>query len=377
MSLLPISKPVAEMPLVSPAAPVPRFVCEDPLSPSLVEAYLAWRRVKTVSSYVEGAPSDFSIGGEEDALCSFTTATAHVERKHREVVLSHPAPTGGDKLLKLRCLLEYDRDIFDDKGGEIAPDLAQLAMLVTIPEPNAVERPETDGQRRDFLTAWPDAIVHQPPADLLRLFTPEEGAEIFALAAGYRAAKETGSALLPDLIESLEAYGLYAAWHGGFEMVAPDYVPGLILTQEERLELGELGHLSASTVERLDAASSARQEEARERERQAEAETKAKQAAADRAKHGPPTAERLIPLLPSFSEKAREAASSILINADMMSTIHGMIAKHAAVLQTHELEELRRFDITTLKDRFEAQTQDILRQELDRLIRGRQAEVAP
>ena len=112
------------------------------------------------------------------------------------------------------------------------------------------------------------------------------------------------------------------------------------------------------------------------RELKEEAEKKAKQAAADRAKHSPPTAERLIPLLPSFSEKAREAASSILINADMMSTIHGMIAKHAAVLQTHELEELRRFDITMLKDRFEAETQDILRQELDRLIRGRQAGMA-
>ena len=243
----------------------------------------------------------------------------------------------------------------------------------------SLNEPGTNGisaQLQKFWSAWGDVANQAGEQAPVGVLLGQAGSLVTQIAAGYRAAKETGSAFLPDLIESVEAYGLYAAWHGGFEMVAPDYVPGLILTQEERRELGELGHLSASTVERLDAASSARQEEAREREKQAEAETKAKQAAADRAKHGPPTAERLIPLLPSFSEKAREAASSILINADMMSTIHGMIAKHAAVLQTHELEELRRFDITMLKDRFEAETQDILRQELDRLIRGRQAGMA-
>lgn len=365
MSLLPISKPVAE--------DAPASFVGSPISPALRMAYLDWRRVHTVTSLVWKVAGNLPCGDEEEAMSTFDGAMNQLEGILRDRVTGFTAITTSDRLLKMRCLLESDEDALQGFDHGLLPDLITLGQLAVVAEPVAVEHPGTDAEWRETLTAKPALIIDQAPADLLRLFTPEEGAEIFALAAGYRAAKETGTASLPDLIESVSAYGLYAAWHGGFEMVAPDYIPGLILTQEERRELGELGHLSASTVERLDAASSARQEEAREREKQAEAEKKANQAAADRAKHGPPTAERLIPLLPSFSEKAREAASSILINTDMMSTIHGMVAKHAAVLQMHELEELRRFDISTLKDRFEAQTQDILREELDRLICRRQA----
>lgn len=369
MSLLPISKPVAEDAQAS-------FV-GSPISPALRATYLDWRRVHTVSSLVWKVAGNLPCGDEEDATSNFGSAMDQLEGILRDRVTGFTAITASDRLLKMRCLLESDEDALQGFDHGLLPDLIALGQMVAIPEPAVFEYPSADAEWRDTLTAKPAVIIEQAPADLLRLFTVDEGSELFALAAAYRAAKETGSTLLPDLIESVEAYGLYAAWHGGFEMAAPDYVPGQILTGEERRELGELGRLSASAVERLGTASSARREEAMERAKQTEAEKKAKQAAADRAKHGPPTSERLIPLLPSFSEKAREAASSILINADMMSTIHGIVAKHAANLQTHELEELRRFDITTLKDRFEAETQDILRQELDRLICRRQAGVAP
>ncbi|MBY6265530.1 hypothetical protein EI613_26945 [Azospirillum sp. 412522] len=369
MSLLPISKPVAE--------DAPASFVGSTISPALRAAYLDWRRAHTVSALFWKIAADLPCGDEEDATSSFASAADQLEGVLRDRVIGFTAVTDADRMLKMRCLLESDEDALQGFDHGLLPDLIALGQTVAIPEPAVLEHPGSDAELRDTLTAKPAAIIEQAPSDLLRLFTPEEGAEIFALAAGYRAAKETGSASLPDLIESFEAYGLYAAWHGGFEMVAPDYVPGRILTGEERRELGELGRLSAAAVERLDTASSTRREEAREREKQTEAEKKAKQAAADRAKHGPPTAERLIPLLPSFSEEAREATSSILINADMMSTIHSIVDKHAVNLQTHELEELRRFDIATLKDRFEAGTQIILREELDRLIGRRQAGVAP
>jgi hypothetical protein len=368
MSLLPISKPIAE--------DAPASFVGSPISPALRSAYLDWRRVHMVSSLVWKIASDLPCGDEEDATSNFSCAIDQLESVLRDRVTGFTALTDADRLLKMRCLLESDEDALQGFDHGLLPDLIALGRLAVVMEPVAVDHPRTDAEWRDTLTAKPDMIVDQRPADLLRLFSPEEGAEIFALAAGYRAAKETGSASLPDVIKSFGAYGLHAAWHGGYEMVAPDYVPGLSLTQEERCELGELGHLSTATIARLDAASNAREAEAKEREKRTEAEKKAKQTVENRAKYGPPLSERLVPLLPSFSEQAREATSSILINADMMSTIRRLVVERASVLQTHQLEELRGFDITTLQDRFEAEIQDILRQELDHLLRRRQAGVA-
>ncbi|MCG5242294.1 hypothetical protein ACIU1J_19420 [Azospirillum doebereinerae] len=361
------------VPTRAPMAPVPSFGLNDELSPSLVDAYLGWRRMKVIDDWSDNVYGGLPGDNEEDALGDFLSAIASVERKLRDAVLTHPAPTVADKLLKLRCRLEYDEEAFRDAGDFAVPDLTHLTGLVSVPEPEVVEHPETDADRRDFLTAKPDAILLQPPADLLRLFTPEEGGEVFALAAAYRAAREDASSgLLPTVLQSLAVYGSYVVEHDGYKRVDPAHVPGLVLTQEERDGLGRLGHLDEAAIVRLDLATADRWIESEERQKQAKAKAEEKRVAAERAKHGPPTSERLIPLLPSFSEAARETASSLLHGASIAVTVHEMIAKHAATLQTQELEALRTLDLGALQERFQNEAQDVLRQEIDRALHSRQ-----
>ncbi|SMH29478.1 hypothetical protein [Azospirillum agricola] len=365
MSLLPISKPVAEE--------APASFTGSLVSPTLRTAYLDWRRVKAVSDRLWRLASDLPCGEEEDAVADFSCVIDRRERLHRNRVMKHPAATPSDRLLKLRCLLESDEDAFQGFDHGLLPDLVALTGLVTVREPVTVEPPETDSERRDSLTAAPSIIPDQSPTDLLRLFTHEEGSELFALAAAYRIAKITAPDRLDTVIASLNAYTGYAFTFDCDENGVCHSVPDTLLTKEERVDLARLEHLSPMAVKRLNDAFQTHRAEVAESVCRKEEEQKAQQAAAERAKHGPPTAERLIPLLPSFSEEARKAASSILINADMMTTIHGIIAQHAAALQTHELEELRKFDLAALEERFQAETQNIFRQEIDRVLRIRQA----
>lgn len=354
----------------------PGEIVTDPLSPSLVDAYLDWRRVKVVSKMVWMLASDLPCGDEEDATSRFACAVDQSEYLLRDRVTDFQAVTSSDRLLKLRCLLESDDDAFQGFDHGLAPDLVALAGLVTVQEPETIQHPATDAEWRNALTANPSAIADQLPADLLRLFTAEEGGELFALAAAYRIAKTTEPDRLEHVIASLDAYGSYACAFVYDENSVRQFTPGVILTDEERADLARYGHLSTAAVERTKAAVEAHRVEVVERVRRLEDEEKAQQAAADRAKHGPPTSERLIPLLPAFSEQAREVASSLLHGASMAVTVHKMLAKHAASLQTPDLEALHALDVGALQERFQNEAQDVLRREIDHVLRARQAEVA-
>lgn len=362
------------LPTASPV-PVPRFVDADPLSPSLVDAYLAWRRVKTMSSLFWNIASDLPCGAEEDATSRFAGTTDQLESVLRDRVTDFTALTDADRLLKMRCLLESDDDAFQGFDYGLKPDLIALGRLAVVPEPATTDHPETDAEWRDALTARPSLIVEQTPADLLRLFTPDEGGELFALIAAYRAAKLDAPDRLAAVLASLDAYGSFACAFGYDENGGYQLTPGALLTEEERAGLARLGHLSDAAAERLIEAVKAHRAEAKERYRQIEQEKETKRAAEDRAKHGPPTSERLIPLLPSFSEQAREAVSSLLHGASWAATARQMLAGHTAVLQTHELEALRMLDLRAVRERFQHGTQDVLRQEIDRALHDRQAGV--
>ena len=360
MSLLPISKPVAEE--------APASFVGSPISPALRAAYLDWRRVKTVSSLFWMIASGLDVGVEEDATSSFGSAADQLEGVLRDRVTGFTAVTDADRMLKMRCLLESDEDALQGFDHGLLPDLITLGRLAVVVEPAAVEHPGTDAEWRDTLTAKPDQIVDQKPADLLRLFTLGEGGELFALAAAYRAAKSDASDRMGAVLASLDAYGAFACAFGYGEKGDRQFTPGAILSEDERAALAEFGHLPDSAIERLRTAVEAHRAEMSERYRRQEEEHKAKKAAEDRAKHGPPLRERLVPLLPSFSEEARDSAVRIIYGASMIALARVMLPEKAQSLSEAELEALCRLDFSTLAERFEPGCEQALHEEIDRLL---------
>lgn len=360
MSLLPISRPVAE--------DAPASFVGSPISPALRAAYLDWRRVNAVADWANGIYIDLPTGEEGNALGFFIDAIISVEQKLRDAVLSYPASAVADRLLKLRCQVEHDDEILENLGGSVASDLIHLTTLMPVAEPAVAEHPKTDADLRDALTAQPHAMRLLPPAALLRLFTPEEGSEVFALATAYYATMGSASPERVMVLKSLAAYGAYVSVHDGWERRVPDHVPGWVLTDEERADLARLGRLSDSAIERLNGVVEAHRAEVAERSRRQEEEQKAKKAAEERAKHGPPLRERLVPLLPSFSEEARDSAVRIIYGASMIAISRVMLPEKADTLSDAELEGLRRLDFSTLKERFEPGCEQALHEEIDRLL---------
>ena len=360
MSLLPISKPVAE--------DAPASFVGSPISPALRGAYLDWRRVWTVSSLFWKIAANLPCGDEEDATSSFGSAADQLEGVLRDRVTGFTAVTASDRLLKMRCLLESDEDALQGFDHGLLPDLIALGHLAVVVEPVAVEHPGTDAEWRDALTAKPDLIVDQKPANLLRLFNLGEGGELFALAAAYRAAKNDAPDRMGAVLSSLDAYGAFACAFVYDDKGDLRLTPGALLSEEERKALAELGHLPDSAIKRLLAVVEAYRAEVSERYRRQEEERKAKQAAEERTKHGPPLRERLVPLLPSFSEGARESAVRIIYGAIMIALSRVMLPEKAESLSEAELEDLRRLDFSTLAERFEPGCEQALHEEIDRLL---------
>jgi hypothetical protein len=360
MSLLPISKPVAE--------DAPASFVGSPISPALRAAYLDWRRVWTVSSLFWKITGDLPCGDEEDATSSLGSAADQLEGVLRDRVTGFTALTDADRMLKMRCLLESDEDALQGFDHGLLPDLIALGRLAVVVEPAAVEHPRTDAEWRDTLTAKPDTIVDQKPADLLRLFTLGEGGELFAMSAAYRAAKSGAPDRMGAVLASLDAYGSFACAFGYDDKGDYQFLPGAILSEEERAALADLGHLPDSAVERLCSAVEAHRAAVSERYRQQEEERKAKKAAEDRAKHGPPLRERLVPLLPSFSDEARDSAVRIIYGASMIALARVMLPEKAESLSEAELESLRQLDFSTLTERFEPGCEQALHEEMDRLL---------
>jgi len=360
MSLLPISKPVAE--------DAPASFVGSTISPALRAAYLDWRRAHTVSSLFWKITGDLPCGDEEDATSSFGSAADQLEGVLRDRVTGFTAVTDADRMLKMRCLLESDEHALQGFDHGLLPDLIALGRLAVVVEPAAVERPGSDAEWRDTLTAKPDQIVDQKPADLLRLFTLAEGGELFALAAAYRAAQSDASNRMGAVLASLDAYGAFACAFVYDDKGDLRLTPGAILSEEERAVLAELGHLPDSAVQRLLTAVEAYRAEVSERYRRQEEEHKAKKAAEDRAKHGPPLRERLVPLLPSFSDGARDSAVRIIYGASMIALARVMLPEKAESLSEAELEALCRLDFSTLAERFEPGCEQALHEEIDRLL---------
>ncbi|CAO3453804.1 hypothetical protein [Azospirillum argentinense] len=338
------------------------------LSPALVTAYWEWHRADAVYDLIGPMEAATEEGGLEcEALGMFAEATAQAQYRLWDAFHCTPSATVADRLFKVRVILDKEGE--DAIGGvrdDALQGLAEVARMVPYPPPlEAPANPETDDERRAFLTARPEEIPNAAPADLLRLFTPEQGAEVFALLASYAQAKRSnGSGALPRALLGLDAYGRYAAKAGMPFAREDEYTAGAVLTPKERVDLARLGYLHARAAKRLNAARKRfeARHEAQEQRRKAEAE--AERTKRDRERHGPPLSEQLRDLLPELSSEASEHAESLILAARMVAAAHAMAADHASRLGAHERAALRMLDLPPLYPTLNAETQEAVRQVL-------------
>lgn len=342
------------------------------LSPAIVTAYHRWRRAEAVRDFVQDLSDSLPKGSEEhEAVRAFTEAAGHTHFRIWENFQDTPAETVADRLLKVRVYVEVDDpDSLSSFRDTVRDGLMEVVRTVPFPAaPAASSRPATDDERRAFLTAHPDQIPHASPADLLRLLTPEEGAEIFAIVAGYLATKREAPDKLPQALATLHAYGEHADI--GWELICQQrpYPAGMILNEGERADLARLGHLPEAAIGRLNEWTRQTEADLEEEREHGAAEDRAKRDAQERERRSPPLSELLQQALPDFTPEACDAAASVLTCAELLTTSRSRLVKRAETLRTSELLALAHLDTAVLSGRVEASAQETTRRELAALLK--------
>lgn len=327
-----------------------------------------------VKDFAHDLPDGLPEGTEgHEALRAFAEAAGHVHFRIWETFHDTPAGTLADRLLKVRVHVEADEPgALAGIRGTARDGLAEIVRMASFPPAPAVPpaggTPVTHDGERAFLTARPDQIPHTSPADLLRLFTPEEGAEVFAIMAGYLAARKDDPDKLPQARATLRAYGEHATI--GWELICRQrpYPAGMVLSDEERTDLARLGHLPEAAIGRLAEWTRRTEAELEEERQRGAAEDRAKRNAQMRERHGPPLRELLQQVLPDFTCEACAAAASLITAAEILATCRTDLTEDARKLTILEMQVLRRLDITALPKHLTAGVQETVRQELALLI---------
>ena len=233
------------------ALPAPSTPSDD-----IATAFIDWQRAERFKSMVKQAVHDAAEQTEERAaLEAFAEAAEQTTWDVKDGLLDVEAVSLHDALLQLRVVLEVDdtalSNIFSSGARNMLEALARAQSFPAMPLWSEERgRPVTDDDWRVYLTADPTRMHEATPADLLRLFTIDEGAEVFAMWSGYVRAR-TGTA--DEAAAARAGFLAYGDYHRAADSFGARVLPGDALTDEEREHLAAFGRPSADAVRRLEA----------------------------------------------------------------------------------------------------------------------------
>ncbi|HEY0832502.1 MAG TPA: hypothetical protein VGE72_01225 [Azospirillum sp.] len=278
-------------------AELERIAAQVVVSDEIAEAYRRWRFLNAIAygdTFHDMQEEEAEDSEDGKALSLFAVALSAVAYKAWDAFHRTPSIGLADTMVKLRAQLEEDEGAFDTiriesiaelkslveaihspaaiawkpEGTSVTTSTAGGALALTITTSDGA-RPATDAELRAHLHENPCDVLVTAPADLLRIFTPDEGREALALLASYGLA--TASTSDPDsnlpgrAREALRAYGLvhsvFDTWR--FRDAERDpFLPGELLTDQERAALAASGVLPLTASARLASMAEAERESA-------------------------------------------------------------------------------------------------------------------